>query len=65
MTAVRCLEKKKCFEGGFERVQRGFLLDRNGEVVPCTGNRDQRKSPALRLGIVNMVLNVHRNHQAY
>ena len=29
--------KKKCLEVRFERVQRGFLSERKGKVIPCRG----------------------------
>ena len=32
--------KKKCFKVGFEGVQRGFLSERKGMVIPCGGAKD-------------------------
>ena len=34
------LWKKKSFKVGFERVQSGFLSERKGNVIPCTGDED-------------------------
>ena len=31
---------KECFEVGFEGVQRGFLSDRKGKVIPYRGAED-------------------------
>lgn len=43
---VCCFGKKKCFKAGFERVQRGFLLERKGEVTPCRGAEDGKGTRA-------------------
>lgn len=32
--------KKKCFELNLKRVKRGFLLERKGRVIPCSGAED-------------------------
>ena len=34
--------EKKCFEVGFERVQREVLSDRKGKVIPCGGTEDRK-----------------------
>ena len=36
--------KKKCFQVGFEGVQRGFLSDRKGKDIPCRGAVDRKGS---------------------
>ena len=35
---VYCFGEKKCLEVRFEGVQRGFLLERKGKVIPCRGS---------------------------
>ena len=42
-TAGLLFWKKKCFKIGLERVQRGFLSERKGKVIPCRGFKDKRK----------------------
>lgn len=34
---------KKCFEFEFVGVQRAFLSERKGKVMPCTGSEDKKK----------------------
>ena len=34
--------KKKCLEVWFEGVQRGLLLERKGEVIPCRGAKNRK-----------------------
>ena len=34
--------KKKCLEARFKRVQRGFLSERKGKVIPCRGATDRK-----------------------
>ena len=39
---VDCLVKKNCFKVGFEGVQRGFLSDSKGKVIPCRETEDRK-----------------------
>ena len=34
--------EKKCLQVRFEGVQRGFLLERKGKVIPCRRAKDRK-----------------------
>ena len=40
---------KKCFEFEFVGVQRAFLSERKGKVMPCTGSEDKKKARESRV----------------